>query len=100
MKKLKLRITESTDVNTALSKLKEDCLKKSISEAECGQIIDQVRNDTLDLVKRGHDLMAIGSQFKMNRVYSSGNVEVLLDLNFGGHSSSIGSRISSLFRKR
>lgn len=100
MKKLKLRITESTDVNTAFNKLKEDCLKKSISELECDQIIDQVRNDTLDLVKRGHDLMVIGSQFKMNRTYSSGNVEVLLDLDFGGRSSSIGSRFRCLFKKR
>jgi hypothetical protein len=100
MKKLKLVITESTDVNVAFDKLKENCLKKRISESETDQIIDKMRNDTLDFVKRGHDLVAIGSQFRMNRAYSSGNVEILLDLDFGGRSSSLGSKIRSIFKKQ
>ena len=100
MKKLKLVITESTDVDVAFIKLKENCLKKSISESEIDQIIDNMRNDTLDFVKRGYDLLAIGSQFKMNRAYTSGNLEILLDLDFGGRTSSLGSKIRSIFKKR
>ena len=100
MAKLKMKITESSDVNKELAKLNERCLKKGLPKEECERIIMQVKNAATDLVKRGHELVAIGSQFQVSRAFNSSNINVTLEVTFGNRSVSFGDKLRSLFIKR
>lgn len=100
MRKLKIRITSSTDLFQALDNFRNVCIRYGISDAEQKTLFQKVEVDANDLARRGRELSSIGSQFLVKRVIESESCQVVLDVDFGGERPTLISKLRSLFLKR
>ena len=100
MRKLKIRITSSTDLFQVLDNFRNDCIRYGISNAEQKTFFQKVEADANDLARRGRELSSIGSQFRVKRVLKSEGCQVALDVDFGGEQPTLISKLRSLFSKR
>jgi len=99
LRKLKIRITSSTDLFQALDNFKNDCIRYGISNGEQKTLFQKVEVGVNDLAKRGRELSSIGSQFRVKSVIESENCQVVLNVDFGGERPTLISKLRSLLSK-
>jgi hypothetical protein len=99
MRKLKINITNKTDINSVLDNFRKDCLKQGLSDIESNNLFRKVEEITKDLVRRGQELNSIGSQFQVQRVIKIRDCNVFLNINFTGKQPSIMDKVRSLFSR-
>lgn len=99
MHKLRLNIANKTDIDIALDNFRKSCLRNGLSDVECRNLFDQVEEIMRDLVKRGRELNAIGSQLQVQRVIKTEDCKVYLNVNFSEKQSSIANKLRSLFSR-
>lgn len=99
MNKLLVKIQVKTDLIQALGGLKRELESLGIPNNERQTILEKVGESANDLARRGKELTSIGSQFKVERVFTSESCRVVLDVEFKPVNSTLGSRLRSLFLK-
>jgi len=99
MSKLTLNINDDSETHAILKKFGQKCLRFKTGNAECETLFNQVKIITHDLVSRGQELNAIGSQFHVTHIVESPICDVIININLRGKKPSVISKILSFFRK-
>lgn len=73
-----IRADETTDVEAVISDLRNQCERASVSPMAADLIVTQARNVLAELVERGRQLAAQGSQMTVTREVEADDVAVKL----------------------
>jgi hypothetical protein len=99
LKKLRIKIQATTDLLQALSNLRGQLESLGIPVDERDNLLKKVGESANDLARRGNQLISIGSQFLVERVFTSESCEVVLDAEFTSLKPTLGCRLRALFSK-
>ena len=99
MNKLRIKIQATTDLLQTLSDLNRQLTSLGIPTDERENLLKRVEESANDLARRGNELTSIGSQLRVERVFTSESCEVVLDVEFKSLKPTLNSRLRALFSK-
>jgi hypothetical protein len=80
-----------------LGGLKRKLESLDIPSDERETLLKNVEENANDLARRGEELVSIGSQFQVERIFTSESCQVVLNVEFKTEKSTLGSRLRALF---
>jgi hypothetical protein len=96
---LRVKIQTTTDLIQALGGLKRKLESLDIPTDERETLLNNVEENANDLARRGQELASIGSQFQVERIFTSESCQVVLNVEFKTEKTTLGSRLRAFFLK-
>jgi hypothetical protein len=95
-----IRATEETDIELEVGKLRAEIHRSGLSSAVADLILHQVRVTLTELVQRGREIAAVGSQMTVDRQIAGEGYSVRIAFSAGKSKSSFIQRLLRLVWNR
>lgn len=99
MNTLRVKIHATTDLIKTIGDLNRKLGSLNIPNDERETILRNVEGNANDLARRGQELVSIGSQFQVERIFTSESCQVVLNVEFKTEKSTLGSKVRAFFLK-
>jgi hypothetical protein len=76
-----VRATDQTDIDAEAARFRSSCERAGLPSIVLETIVSQVRETLADLVPRGRDMAALGSQMTVTRTIAGDGYEVTISFN-------------------